>query len=133
MSVELVPCAGCNRHIYADEPTCPFCHRAPVRGTAAGKAMVVALSAGLSLVACRATEGPPAVYGGPPPPQELVPQPTSTATSAETSAPTSSATTAPTAPAPTASTAPTTPKTKTTTTPPRREPKPLYGMPPASE
>jgi endogenous inhibitor of DNA gyrase (YacG/DUF329 family) len=29
----LVPCPGCNRHVKADETTCPFCQAAVARGT----------------------------------------------------------------------------------------------------
>ena len=81
MNGDLVLCAGCNRHVYAEESSCPFCHRAPMGGVA-GKAMVVALSAGLSLAGCRGPEGPAALYGAPP--QPPLPQPTSSATAAPT-------------------------------------------------
>ena len=76
MSLTLVPCAGCSRHVRASDTACPFC-ASPVthsveRTPSAGRAtrVVVALAAALTASASLA-----ACYGGPPHPQGYTPQP----------------------------------------------------------
>lgn len=75
MSLTLVPCAGCSRHVRASDDACPFC-AAPVthsveRIPSAGQAtrVVVALAAALTASASLA-----ACYGGPPHPQGYTPR-----------------------------------------------------------
>jgi len=65
MSVELMVCEGCGRHVREVEAQCPFCAAAvgrSARATAprATVAACLAVAAGLSLQAC---------YGGPPRPR----------------------------------------------------------------
>jgi hypothetical protein len=62
----LVPCPGCNRHVKADETTCPFCQAAVAPGTCSGRcarpspsrlagAALVAAGAALLGVACESS------------------------------------------------------------------------------
>ena len=65
MSIELIVCEGCGRHVREVEAQCPFCAAAlgrAARATAARAtvAACLAVAAGLSLQAC---------YGGPPRPR----------------------------------------------------------------
>ena len=72
MSLTLVPCAGCSRHVRASDDACPFCaspithsvERVPSAGQATRVvvALAAALTASASLSAC---------YGGPPHPRAL--------------------------------------------------------------
>lgn len=76
MSIALVPCTGCSRHVRATDDACPFCATALApaapRASGGGQAtrVVVALAAALTASASLA-----ACYGGPPHPQGYTPQP----------------------------------------------------------
>lgn len=64
MSMQLIVCGGCARHIREAEGPCPFCGAsAEAPGSTAGRAALMAaitVAAGLTLAAC---------YGGPPRPR----------------------------------------------------------------
>jgi len=77
MSQPLVPCVACNRHVFADASTCPFCGGRPgareVPGAPAaspgrqrlGRAALLAAGAALvGATACGSSVAPP--YGTPP-------------------------------------------------------------------
>lgn len=49
---DLIQCSGCKRHVFVDEPDCPFCRRSGARAAILpGVAVVVALS----LLGCRSS------------------------------------------------------------------------------
>jgi hypothetical protein len=65
---QLVPCPGCGRHVFSEEPRCPFC-RGEVPRTAArsrtltarlGRAALFVAGATLMGVACEGGSSPPA-------------------------------------------------------------------------
>ncbi len=69
MSSRLVTCRGCRRHVFAKDPSCPFC------GARILASAVVAFAASLSLIACdrdaKTATSPPAELveaAAPPPP-----------------------------------------------------------------
>ena len=73
----LVPCPGCDRHVKADETTCPFCQVALAPQRCAGRcsrsstarlagAALVAAGAALLGAACESSQSVLAPYGTPP-------------------------------------------------------------------
>src|SRR5688572_26845167 len=81
MGLSLAPCAGCGRHVYTDEPRCPFCQQAlgpprrvaqpsPLLSRAAQLAWRVTLG-GLA-VACSGSDAAPARPPQSPPKRDAV-------------------------------------------------------------
>lgn len=100
LRMALLPCPQCERHVKADETSCPFCHEAlsamSAQAVVQGDGRVLFGSRAWMLFGASAVVigcGPraqTAIYGGPPPPAPT-PTATASATSSSTAAPPSTA------------------------------------------